>query len=166
MKIVSFYGKPDCGKSSTMIMLMERLLQNGATVVDSQLGANVTLQEISACLRPTGSARDIWLVVDYNGKRIGVTARGDYPINIQGKPRYARSLSEDLDEFIARKCDEAFCASHDSTTFRTVLNNSSNQGDVILIRKPFVTDVNGGAPNPAWVQTVNESAVDTLWRFI
>lgn len=85
-KVLALWGKPNNGKSETILKFVDLLIAHGA--------------EIESTKNSRFNAKDKWLVLKYKNKLIGITSRGDT----------RDLLEEDFNNF--KKCDICICATH------------------------------------------------------
>ena len=95
MKIIALQGKSNTGKTTTLKMLIRLFLENNKYNLNPKYVKRYVLNK---CNSDTG---DVKCVFEYNGKRIGITTRGDTE----------KALARDFKNHFY-KCDIIVCAVH------------------------------------------------------
>lgn len=104
MKVIALKGEPNCGKTTTLSLLRKIMVQAGfaedfSTLIDLPKG-------------------DFRVILERDGKKIGIVTQGDYAINVGGKV----SVKSHLDYMKERGCEVVVCACTTGETKRKIFD--------------------------------------------
>lgn len=117
MRIISLWGKADIGKTTTLTLLYNTLLQDTTFL-------NIIKTPEGIC--------DFYAIFIYKGKKLGLTTYGDNK----------KCLKNSFDAFIENKCDIVICASRRRRTKAgSVKFIEELSKDITWIEQPDISDL-------------------------
>ncbi len=153
MTVIVLIGKDGTGKSSTTREVIAQLIDNGATVKwHGRNGSDNSTRIRSIPLTKIGRVRDINILLEYQGKYIGITTYGDSQSLIQKSYNRICSHSDKaLDIFI--------CAAHNVKVVIDLFNELGTQINCITVEKNI-------EKNEIYQKTVNINQAKDIVKLI
>lgn len=134
MQVIILKGDQGKGKTTTLKLLLDLLIKNGA-IFKAQSRNFYRWQQGKR-------AGDIWTIVEYNDKIIYISTVGDYPKLIEDAFKEARSVCDiNIDIFI--------CAAHTEKQVVTAFNRLGLKFDDVLVFDKSVKENNKETCNQA-----------------
>lgn len=128
-KIIVLYGKGHCGKTTTLNLLIEKLISSDAVVLGGMPASN--------------PEENCWIVLEYQGRRIGIITVGD-----DGKilDDYFHKLSTDCDIYVCASRTKGSSCKYITDTFPSILWlekwSVSQEGNTTASLKKLRSDAN------------------------
>ena len=153
MNVLALWGKGSKGKTTT-INLLTGLLSNGFT-------QNINFQY--PVTLPINMGKDNCYIVIYNGKKIGITTRGDTKKALEDDFRWLKQNAGD--------CDLYVCATRSKGTTCKYIEQEAATSDIFWIAKASVTHKeNGTYVDSAFITqrqgVINQKQADYIRNFI